>query len=1347
MEKVKNGFWKAIDLVYKHKLISFFVAIGIATSFILFNVLADEDQYKNRLYVKDPVITGIQDGTLPFDAEDGTGKDSSATNGIIRNFDSIAYEASYTLELKNGDTITEPIEGRNVVVDVILPKTINTYLTSSHMSGTGQIDALSLDENYNYYEFTIDNASTSLNPGTFSFVLNEVNAQDSTVLVNPIVLILESTDTDDGKKKISDMTEVEKEALINNLPANRVACNSNDVQCITTVTGTYDYDIAFYQGSFNNPTDTITNKKFPIGIGVYISDPKGKFVPSSVSFDLGKEFNTDKLSVSESDFVNYKDSSKDYIIRYNDVNELTNMQNTVTYENGVVTIGNLKYSQGNMFIGTAAFELSSTRSQTDTGDNNIVIKSSNLKIGENVIKQAGGSLTVTDYYNEFVGKFLSKIDIYPGTSLEALTPGAAFLSYGQRFKLKETISYAGDGIGNALDELDTYVKIDPNSFLINKEGSSLSSDLGALKYGHGQWTKDYFELNNVAGCPTNINDLSSEELMNLYGGPCISAKDNVVWTLQSDEEETELPIIIVKAILGDESSDELNINPSTSAIITLNAKVRNDVNLIDTSHMVSTLSTGVFNDELVYLSADYNSNDISNAKKKDNYKKSVYNFTTKTLTSSDVNPCGSELCNINGDTVHIVGFIVEKPEIHTYLNDIERTTFYDYPIEWRINSKTFTEDPAIVFDGATITVNVPDTLNYLYAETMVNDVRTVKEPSSTNHNQNGTTDYVYTFTEEEIKNGSINTLSIFTDIYLSTKDNTEVAVTATSDFSAYRVADQGIIRLSDDRPSGNRINQANIILKNGSEINTYGNGTPRYVEKGKSYTYTMKAYNNSSSSNGTGYAFENASMYYTLPYIEDINYEIYGKKFTNSSYKIRLAVNPTGYKVYYTKDAAKNVISDLHNTTSPDTHTNWTEWTDPTKDVEATAIKIVKNDNWDIDTFFYSEDGINVIVTPIKNAQADAYYNRFIMTVDRPNGYTPECDPNEGDCSNVTFSSRLYYQSSKSLVEVYSRQISGFVFEDYNYSNMYESGEDQLQNITVELYKLNNENYTEEGSSNPNAYVDLSKDELVSTKVTDAWGAYSFTGLEAGYYYVVFTYDGEKYTPSDKYAGSNGEDSVTSNANQINSKAVALNQVDNKAVSDILTLSSSQSSNSRYNNLGLRIRKEFAVEINKYITSVVHTSSQGVKTFEYDKATKVNIDIKNMKNNKFRVTYSFDIVNTKYFPGYVGVIADVMPTGMTFDNTLEENKDWALYNGYLFYTGLQDKLLLPGDKQYFKLVLDIDTNDGGTYLNVVAVPNDGLILMGEDEYNDVDLNAVDISSGTDTSGTDNTNTGNEGIGD
>ena len=116
------------------------------------------------------------------------------------------------------------------------------------------------------------------------------------------------------------------------------------------------------------------------------------------------------------------------------------------------------------------------------------------------------------------------------------------------------------------------------------------------------------------------------------------------------------------------------------------------------------------------------------------------------------------------------------------------------------------------------------------------------------------------------------------------------------------------------------------------------------------------------------------------------------------------------------------------------------------------------------------------------------------------------------DCDTETFSDKLYFQSSKSLVEVYSRQLSGFVFEDYNYSDMYENGEDQLENIIVELYRLNNPNYNEESdSTNPNLYVDPSKDELVSTKTTNAFGAYSFTGLEPGYYYVLFRYDGDKY--------------------------------------------------------------------------------------------------------------------------------------------------------------------------------------------------------------------------------------------
>ena len=428
---------------------------------------------------------------------------------------------------------------------------------------------------------------------------------------------------------------------------------------------------------------------------------------------------------------------------------------------------------------------------------------------------------------------------------------------------------------------------------------------------------------------------------------------------------------------------------------------------------------------------------------------------------------------------------------------------------------------------------------------------------------------------------------------------------------------------------------------------------------------------------------------------------------------------------------------------NPDSSTTWTAWTNPSTEVEATAIKIVKNDNWDIDTYFVSENGINVTVTPVKNAQADAYYNGFAVVVNRPQGFAPECDGRydedpEGPCDPNSLSSRLFFYSSESLVEVYSRQISGFVFEDYNYSDIYEVGEDQMKDIVVELYKLSSTEYNVDDAANPNAYIDSENDELVATTTTDGNGAYTFTGLNTGNYYVLFRYDGNKYTPSNKYVGGDSN-------KQVNSKAIAKNQADNEAVSDIITLTSQNGSeNKNYINLGLRIRKEFAVEINKYITNIVQTSNQGTKTYEYEKATKVNIDIRNIGNTKFRVTYSFDIVNTKYFPGYIGIIADLVPAGMTFDGTLEENKDWTIYDGVLYYTGLQDKLLLPGDRQYFKLVLDLDTNKGGTYTNIVAAQQP--VLMGE-KTSDIDFNSITFEDANPVETTDPNTGGDSGSGE
>ena len=1371
MEKIKKGFWKTIDFIYKHKVIAFIIAFTIATSFILYGVFATDDEYENKLKIKEnsAVIKTITDAHADLDADTDThGKDASASNGVLRNFDSITYNVEYVLDHKT-ETLTTPIEGRNVVVDVIVPKNINATLTST--GGDGSITTKTLGDNYNYFHFEMHNIPTSstLSPSSFSFTLENVNTQTVGASFTPIILMKEATDSD--SKSIDELTPDEKEAFAAN-PAGNVTCPNTVTNCLTTMTGTYNYDVEVYQGA--PLTDSVGQKTYPIGVGVKVEKTVGIYVPSSVSFNVNwasEDTSVLNLQYVEDSMAAYKDPSKQYAIFYDGINELPTLGNTLTFENNLLTISSLKYDGNTSFVGSASFELKAGRSATDRNDRTFNVAATNLVVpGTDYSKLQGGAVTVTDYYEKFVGSFASQVDIYAGEvskdpgDATPLVPGNAYLNYNQRFRVVETIAYATDGKGDDLSELDNYIKIDPTAFLITKEGSGIvGAPMASLKYGQGEWTSEYFDLTGVAGCPTSFNGLTTENIMNLYGGPCIVEKTGenspFVWSLQ-DEDTSDLPIIIVKAIFGDQTSDEMNANASLTAKVSLAGKIRkNQIGLIDHSYQISTLSTGYFknpqtnNLDLYYLSKDINTSDVTNAKNVNNYKKSNYSFENRFLIANNSNPCNGEaLCNISGDTVHIMGFRVNNPSVVSYFNNYPKTSFYDYPIEWRIQVSASSDIDTIEYDHAAIAVTIPKTLNYLYAEILVTNgdssKRMEKTPSRVIDDDPEYTIYVYDFAKDEITNGTVNTLSIFTDIFMNTKSGTQVQVSASADMEGYIVDNSDIHRILDNRTTNpyKTTTSDTITLYNSAYISTFGNAAPRYIEKAEPYTYTMKAYNNSSDTSNAGYAYENATLYYMLPYIEDYNYKSYNKKFTNATYKVKINDNLTGYTAYYTTDTATNVISDINNLTNSDNATNWTEWTNPTTEVEATAVKIVKDENWDIDTYFVSENGVNVIVTPVKNAQADAYYNGFTLAVDRPAGFAPECDGRydedpERPCDPNALSRRIFFYSSESLVEVYSRQISGFVFEDYNYSDIYEVGEDQMKDIVVELYKLNNSEYNPDDAANPNAYINSENDELVATTSTDANGSYTFTGLNTGNYYVLFRYDGNKYTPSNKYAGGDSN-------RQVNSKSIAKNQADNEAVSDILTLTSQNGSeNKNYINLGLRIRKDFAVEINKYITNIVQTSSQGVKTYEYEKATKVNIDIRNIRNTKFRVTYSFDIVNTKYFPGYIGIIADLVPAGMTFDGSLEENKDWTIYDGVLYYTGLQDKLLLPGDRQYFKLVLDLDTNTGGTYTNIVAAQQP--ILMGE-KTSGVDFNSITFEDAnpvetTDpNTGTDTGNTGSQG---
>ena len=99
---------------------------------------------------------------------------------------------------------------------------------------------------------------------------------------------------------------------------------------------------------------------------------------------------------------------------------------------------------------------------------------------------------------------------------------------------------------------------------------------------------------------------------------------------------------------------------------------------------------------------------------------------------------------------------------------------------------------------------------------------------------------------------------------------------------------------------------------------------------------------------------------------------------------------------------------------------------------------------------------------------------------------------------------------------------------------------------------------------------------------------------------------------------------------------------------------------------------------------------------------------------------------------------------MTFNPNLKENQDWIQVGNVLFYNGLSNRLLLPNEKNYFSLVLDLDIKKGGYYINFVSA--DDLILMGDEVPN---YDFITGGNQSQTGGTENpeqTGTENNGEG-
>lgn len=1362
---MNNKQSKIKSFLNKYKKALIFSCTLILSGVIFYYFAFAESEDDNKFTINNIDIVSVKDGTPNFDSNDSDGNDSSDSNGIVRTFDSINYSVSFDLEKKDEQEVINASDKRTIVVDVLFKGDIDGYLVAGENSSNYQLH--DIFDGYKYAEFE---EQVEMGTKRIDFSLSNIMAANKTT-ITPIVIIKESTDSEQKViRDLDDQTKASNFDAVTSTFTNKNICSS-ETTCDTVVTGIEDYFVRLYSGSIQKDN---LNSKFPIGFIIGLNkrktdtdldkDIKGLLIPTSVSFDVSADALSDGTTIS---YVNnserfYKNSTTNlngglnYKI-YLDSNNSVEMPELVLEDykgNGEVSASNLNNGKlvkitvnniknkvnslddNSFYISSNVFEINSSRDGYEGTKSDIDI----LVSASDETKELS-RVTVTDNYSRFVGTYESKVDLYDSINemndSNPKTDGLADFNYNENFYINTSFKY-GVRSGDGLEDLTNYIKIDNDAILLTLiNGSEYQANVSTIgdgytspkvenvSFGYGKWNSDYFTIKADApsGCPTSLSSLTKENLMNLYGGPCIEANSNVKWVSNFEgidddgnsaltEAEKSYGPIIVKTNLTKGKNGEY-VYPTTTGNILLRAKVKNNYNLVNTSHQIVTSATGTFKNDngetnLYYLS---NQNGISNEevmKNPNNFVKTNYNFTAKMPNSVNSTTCDNLTCSVTGNTILVSGVRVAKPEVRTFYNDYETVNFYYYPMEFRINANAYRNDSEsnTTFESATIEVYIPSYLRYV----SFGNKDGFREPTSTEDVTVEGESYkklIYTYSQAEISNGRIPELSVYTNLYLNTPNNAKPKVYVIADFTVKKRIDTGNstfreVTFSAINSAQDRAKEIdNITIHNNANVSTQGTVNPTYFERNSSYTFKMQAYNNTESEDGIN--FENATLYYVLPYNNDSAFEDLSSKYNASSFKVKLESLPEGYKAYYTNGISSNIISnELDQKENPGY--NWTEWTNPTTEVtDITAIKVVKNTDFTGSTYFGNENGINVIVTPLNASAGDTFYNTFYLVMDKPNNLTCTSNSNESTCTESSRSNKIYYSSSRIMSSIYNRQISGIVFEDYDYSGLYDNNESRLQNIPVSIYKINDET-KEYDSNDPSSYVNEAT--WVADTTTNINGEYVVRGLSTGKYFVKFTYNNEKYTPTDKDI----KQTNTSETNVVNSKALPLTDT-NVAISSIITF---DNNNVKVNdiNLGLKIRKQFAVDIKKYITNVTVTSNSGTDSYDYNNATEVTLNVRNPKNTTAKVKYSFVIENTKYFPGYVGIIADKMPAGMTFSKDYKENQDWAIYENTLYYTGLSGRLLIPNTKYYFDLILDLNITEGGTYTNIVSVKD--LVLMGEE---------------------------------
>lgn len=1315
-------------IMFKYKIIIGILVFLIISFGIYLFVSAENDIYANQIEVSKASVS-IEDGTPNndgnFDSDDTPGNDSSINNKIVRSFDSIKYNITYNLGYKSNSTLADEEKtaeiSRTVIIDVLLPKNVAADVKEGDTSNSeGYINKtiITIDKvEYTYYKFEVQGVAHALDSSSnkASITIDKINMKNDSKIL-PIIRIREKTDENYSDYKNGS-------TIGNTLELSEVKVSAKD-----------NYNVKLYNGIVKGKESG--NATLPIGIAVYIPSStnkgiKGVQIPDTLSFNISivpnpndssivglptidkyKKDGSDIIIPSLPDSYDNNDNGKVYIEKVEGKDNIfTLTYSGLTYHAGVINIGTDDNQNNVNYISTNALVVNTTR---NTSKSNITYTISALGLPNTDISTSN-SITMLDNYTAFVGDYSTKVDfidlknIESSSSSEPVTtkPNSAVYNYNEEFYIQNKIDYGtiGDDLPNGLTN---YLKIDNTAIKLLDVSNISEQDKDyyiefsnqknkpnyTLQYAVGEWNSNYFTVKSNAPsyCPTDLSKVSKEQLMNLYGGPCISENSSVKWydslSDAGDENEENLnKIIAVKLNITGKYETGL------STILRFKAKVQDNTSLIGNTYQVVARGMTEFNGEEFYMYDPSDKNQIPvNLSKQSadiSYSKTVYNNSTLTVTQSE-NPTGKF-----GNSIIVSSAKASIKEI-TVLdrdgNGSSRGTYYvgsSDPLEIDVKPTIYKSDMDATIDSATIDVYLP---NSLVISPQVGD-KMYSSTRSDTLTENGITHnytvYTYTYTSDDIKydnnspSGTIPTLKIHANIGMNTvTDSNDSGLEAKVYSRIYGTVLPGNSETSIaiNTPEKFRVGETSFNIKNNNAIGTLGVSSPTYIDPNGSYTYNMKAAN---------IAEDNAEleMLYILPFNGDDVSNTNGSTFDGTLGSSIVGTLPQGYTVYYATDKSKTILSNEITSTSS---VDWHEWTNYNTSVSGiTAIKVVPSSGIKKGAYFLDNNGLTVKITTTGNKEGSIYYNIFYML--HKNSLLCD-DYNESEECSKSETGLKTYNSNVSTTSVYNRSISGLVFQDDDYDGFSTYDEPKLSDVIVELYK------TDATVSNSKKPLDVvsDNDKKVAESVTNSRGEYKFSGLTSGNYYVKYTFDCDKYTATEK----NKQDSTLGDMSESDSDAV-MQAGTCSAVSNILTLNN-EKVNITHIDLGLRVRQIFDVTLNKYITNVKVNSNKGTQSYDYDNAKKVKIDVKNLRNTTFQVSYLIELENTKYFPGTIGNIIETIPDGMTFNPDLPQNKGWYESDGNLYYSDLSSTLLMPGEKHYVTIVLDLSTNSGGDYINFVA---------------------------------------------